>query len=218
MAESWVPVLGASAYGLALATRAPRALMPPSRSKPAASSPTTFVALLRGINVGGKNSLPMKALAELWAELGATDVRTYIQSGNVVYRLDPRRADDFSRRASVAIEQRFGFAVPLVVRDAKAWARVAASHPFAAEADPKSLHVVFLAERPKKGLTQALDSSRSPPDQFQVSGGEIYLCCPNGIARTKLTNAYFDRVLQTTSTVRNWATVLRLQQLSAEAP
>ena len=87
----------------------------------------------------------------------------------------------------------------------------------AAGAETDKLHVVFLADLPDGAHVEALDPNRSPSDEFAVLGREIYLHCPNGLARTKLTNNYFDSRLSTTSTMRNWRTVLKLLELSAAA-
>ena len=106
------------------------------------------------------------------------------------------------------IEGRFGYRVPVLVRTAEELRDVAGDNPFlGAGADPSSLHVAFLADFPEDGKIARLDPDRSPPDAFKVRGREIFLCCPNGMARTKLTNDYFDSRLATTSTVRNWRTV-----------
>jgi uncharacterized protein (DUF1697 family) len=141
-------------------------------SVPRTSKADKHVALLRGVNVGGKNKLPMKELAELFEVAGCSDVATYIQSGNVI------------------------FCAKTVLR---------------AGAEPGMLHVVFLADEPTRAAIGALDPKRSPGDEFVVRGREIYLRCPNGMGRSKLTNAYFDSKLSTTSTLRNWRTVLELR-------
>jgi uncharacterized protein (DUF1697 family) len=173
------------------------------------------VALLRGINVGGKNTLPMCDLAAMFVEGGCTDVRTYIQSGNVVFAATPgvveRLADDISRR----IAKSFGYRVPVVVRTADELRQVVRGNPFLkSDADARSLHVAFLADLPDPGRIAALDPKRSPGDSFSMRGREIYLCLPNGVAGTKLSNAYFDSALATTSTLRNWRTVLKLLEMT----
>jgi uncharacterized protein (DUF1697 family) len=174
----------------------------------------TWVALLRGINVGGKNKLPMAALAALFAEAGAGEVRTYIQSGNVVYRAAAGEA--IAATVGERIAARHRLTVPIVVRAGAELAEVARNHPFAARAvDDKALHVLFLAARPPAQKIAALDPQRSPDDEFAVVGREIYLWLPNGMARTRLTNDYFDRALATTSTARNWRTVRTLAALAA---
>lgn len=176
-------------------------------------SPAVHVALLRGINVGGKQKVPMPELAALFAEAGCRDVRTYIQSGNVVFRTcEP---GGLAGHLAARIAQRFGFAVPVVLRSHAELVAITAGNPFlAAGADPDTLHVVFLADRPDPGRVAGLDPGRSPPDALIAGDREIFLRCPEGFARTKFTNSYFDRQLTTTSTVRNWRTVLKLVELA----
>jgi uncharacterized protein (DUF1697 family) len=173
------------------------------------------IALLRGINVGGKNLVPMKELAALFAAAGCSEVATYIQSGNVIFRAPAKLAPKLPAQLTKAIEARFGCRVPVVVRTAGELRRVAEENPFLRErADPDALHVAFLADEPAAARVAALDPKRSPTDRYLVRGREIYLHCPDGLARTKLTNQYFDSQLATTSTVRNWRTVLKLLELS----
>jgi uncharacterized protein (DUF1697 family) len=183
----------------------------------ASSSSGTFVALLRGINVGGKNMLPMRDLVALFERAGCAEVRHYIQSGNIVFRADGRLAARISQVVAAGIERGFRMRVPVVVRTGRELAAVARGNPFLADGgDPAACHVLFLADAPTKKQAAALDPGRSPPDAFVVKGREVYLSCPNGVARTKLTNAYFDSVLGTTSTGRNWRTVLKLTEMSAD--
>jgi uncharacterized protein (DUF1697 family) len=171
------------------------------------------VAFLRGINVGGRHLVPMQALrACLTDELHLVGVRTYIQSGNVVFDSD-QVPEALSPAIAAALEARFGFAVPVVVRSAEWLARVVADNPFLAEgADPKALHVGLLSSAP---ASMALDPERSPPDRFAVAGQQVYLHCPNGLARTKLTVAWFERGLGVeTVTVRNWRTLGKVLDLA----
>ena len=168
------------------------------------------VALLRGINVGGKNRLPMKELAAMFVEAGCEDVRTYIQSGNVVFRVGPAVGEDISSVISASILSSFGYRIPVVTRTARAFQEIVRANPFLeAGAEADKLHVMFLAELPDSANVEALDTDRSPGDEFAVQGSEIYLHCPNGVARSKLTNSYFDSRLSTTSTTRNWRTTLK---------
>ncbi len=169
---------------------------------------TSFVALLRGINVGGKRMLPMKDLAALFTKAGAANVRTYIQSGNVLF--DAKAAPAVIASVRSAIEKQFGFEVPMVVRSAQALQAVVASSPFD---DVEHVHVVFLGDSPTAAQVKALDPNRSPGDRFVVRGSDVFLHLPNGVARTKLSNAWFDSQLKTVSTVRNWKTVLALARL-----
>jgi uncharacterized protein (DUF1697 family) len=162
------------------------------------------IALLRGINVGGKNKVAMKDLAAACEAAGATAVRTYIQSGNVVFD----GAAAVAWRAQAEIAKRFG--VPAVLRTSAELAKVIDAAPFPVE----HLHVGFLDSAPR---AVALDPARSPGDAFAIHGREIYLHLPNGMARTKLTNAWFDRQLAAVSTFRNWRTVLALAALTRAA-
>jgi uncharacterized protein (DUF1697 family) len=170
----------------------------------------TYVALLRGINVGGKNALPMQELARMFCEAGCDDVQTYIQSGNVIFRCGPAAAK-LPGRISSQIETNFGYRVPVIMRTAEQMAAVIKNNPFVpAGIDHKWLHVYFLANQPGARAVASLDPARSAPDTFRVRGSEIYLHLPNGMGRSKLTNAYFDSKLATTSTARNWSTILKL--------
>lgn len=175
----------------------------------------TYVALLRGVNVGGANKLPMQELRAALVESGFSNVATYIQSGNVVLEADSQKPEAVAAAVSAVIEQQFGFEVPATVRSAEQLGAVIRNNPFLARGcEPKALHVAFLAQRPDPAAMQTLAPDRSPGDEFVVEGEEIYLHCPNGLARTKLTNAWFDSKLRTMSTVRNWNTVLRLFEMA----
>jgi len=172
------------------------------------------VALLRGINVGGKNALPMKDLAEVFSAAGCEAVETYIQSGNVVFEARAAVAAKVAARVTAAILARWKYRVPLVTRSARELRAVADRNPFlAAGARPEMQHVAFLAGVPEADAVAALDVRRSPPDKIAVRGREIYLCLPNGVSGSRFTNAYLDSTLGTTSTLRNWRTVLRLLEM-----
>lgn len=173
------------------------------------------IALLRGINLGGTNRLPMKDLIAMFRDLGCKDVRTYIQSGNVVFRAETALARRLPALITEAVSGSFGLKVPVVTRTAAELEGVANNNPFLEDgADTNALHVMFLLDRPPQSKVAALDPDHSPPDEFVVRGREIYLRCPNGVARSKLTNQYFDSKLETTSTARNWRTVLKLLELA----
>jgi uncharacterized protein (DUF1697 family) len=174
-----------------------------------------YVAFLRGINVGGKNMLPMKDLAAMFVAAGCEDVRTFIQSGNVVWTARPPIARKVPAAIEAAITRRFGYRIPVVMRTAAALSEVAHGNPFLkAGADPDTLHVGFLSLVPGAEQVAGLDPRRSPPDEFVVRGPDIYLRFPNGVGKTKFTNAYLDAKLRCTSTVRNWRTVLALVALT----
>lgn len=173
------------------------------------------VALLRGVNVGGANRLPMRDLAEIFRDAGCADVRTYIQSGNVVFAASGSLARRVPGLVSEAVRRRFGVDTPLLIRTAAELAAVVRRNPFLKSgADPATLHVVFLRDRPGPAGVARLDPGVSPPDEFRVLGCEVYLRCPDGIGRSKLTMPYFESRLKTTGTTRNWRTVLTLLEMA----
>jgi uncharacterized protein (DUF1697 family) len=174
----------------------------------------TYLALLRGINVGGKNKVSMKDLTGMFVEAGCENVRTYIQSGNVVFRASPGVSARLPDLITTQIAKCFGYRTPVMLRTAEQLGDVISSNPFLkAGADEATLHVLFLADLPSPLSVDNLDPDRSPPDTFVVRGQEVYLQLPDGVARTKLTNGYFDSKLATTSTGRNWRTVTKLLEL-----
>jgi uncharacterized protein (DUF1697 family) len=175
----------------------------------------SYVALLRGINVGGKNKLPMKDLTAMFVEAGCRGVRTYIQSGNVIFEAAAGAAARLPGVIEKRIAGQFGYRTPVILRTANELREVVAGNPFLkAGAGPEMLHVMFLADRPAAGAITALDPQRSPPDEFIVQGREVYLRLLLGGGKSKLTNAYFDAKLSTVSTVRNWRTVTTLLEMA----
>jgi uncharacterized protein (DUF1697 family) len=170
----------------------------------------TQIALLRGVNVGGKNRLKMAELRQALGAAGFTGVRSYIQSGNLLF--DPREdAED----AVAAVLQSFGLDVPLIVRSA-AWLRAAREAvPFPTDGvDPRFVSIGACLARPSAAAVAAMDPERGGHDRWAVEGDVVYLSTPKGMARTKLTSAWLDRSLQTVVTVRNLRTVDKLLALA----
>lgn len=177
----------------------------------------TQVALLRGINVGGKNKLPMRDLTGMFVEAGCENVRTFIQSGNVIFTAGSSALPRLEAVIASTISERFGYTTPVILRTAAELRAVVSNNPFLrAGAAEDILHVMFLTDSPSPAKVTALDPNRSSPDAFLVRGREIYLQLPNGVARTKLGNAWFDSKLNTTSTQRNWRTVTKLLEMMEE--
>jgi uncharacterized protein (DUF1697 family) len=170
--------------------------------------PDSQLALLRGINVRGKNKLPMRDLAGIFETAGCKNVRTFIQSGNVIFTASASVWKRLAGAVASGIEEQFGYRVPVILRTAQQLGDVVSNNPFPREED--TLHVMFLADRPSPAKIAALDPNRSSPDAFIVRGQEIYLQLPNRVAASKLTNAWFDSKLGTVSTLRNWRTVTKL--------
>jgi len=175
---------------------------------------STNVALLRGINLGGKNPLPMADLAQMFVDAGCADVQTYIQSGNVIFKASQSKLEKLPGLITKSIAENFGFKIPVMLRTAEQLGETIENNPFLkAGAAEEMLHVYFLAGVPDARNAAGLDPARSLPDAFFVRGRDIYVQLPNGMGRTKLSNAYFDSKLATISTARNWRTVLKLFEL-----
>jgi uncharacterized protein (DUF1697 family) len=160
----------------------------------------------------------MKDLKRIFEDAGCADVRTYIQSGNVVYRAGAALARRLPALVEAAIAEAFGYDAPVVTRTAAEMAAIVRANPWAdeAEANPKAVHVGFLREKPAARAVAALDPDRSPPDTFLVRGREIYFHVPNGLGKSKLTNPWFDSRLGTISTMRNWRTVTTLEEMARD--
>ena len=161
----------------------------------------------------------MKELAAIFLQAGCANVRTYIQSGNVVFKADAKSAQKISDVISKEIKKAHKLDVPVVVRSAKELLKISKANPFFKKGGTvDTVHVAFLVHTPQKTAIQSLDAKRSPGDAFEVAGSEVYLHCPNGFGSTKLTNQYFDSKLATTSTIRNWKTVLKLVEMTQATP
>lgn len=174
------------------------------------------VALLRGINVGGKHRLPMATLREQFIAAGAEQVETYIQSGNVVFGAPAKQAAALARAVSDALAEQLGFEVPIIVRSHTAFTKLAAAHPFADQGvEPKLMMVALLDRKPSAAKLRALDPNRSPGDLLEVRGQEVYLAFPNGVARSKLDAKWLDRSLDVVGTWRNWLTIQQLASMLA---
>lgn len=177
---------------------------------PAAGPAPTLVALLRGINVGGHNKVPMAELRELAATLGFGEVRTHLQSGNVIFTstTDP---DQAAAQIEQALAQRLGLNIRVLVRTRDEIAAVVAANPLGFVAtDPARHFVGFLSAVPDPDRLAGLHPGDHEPDQFRIIGREIYLWCPAGARETRLTNAFLEKRLAVTATARNWNTVTRL--------
>jgi uncharacterized protein (DUF1697 family) len=179
----------------------------------------TYISLLRGINVSGQKTIPMEELRAAYGAAGFQDVRTYVQSGNVVFSADDKKADSVRATIQSAIKRTFGFEVPVVVRTLAELRKVIATVPLtkAQLADAARAHVTFLDSKPTpQSLKSLLHLPSKPPDLFIIKGREIYLHTPNGYGRTLLNNTFFEKRLKVNATTRNWRTVLELQKLGAE--
>lgn len=175
----------------------------------------SYVALLRGINVGGRNKVRMEDLQRLVRAAGHTDVSTYIQSGNVVFTGARRATSAVEADLEGRLEKLAGCAVSVMVRTGREMASVLDANPFAGDdVDPTKVHVLFLKE-PPSAQAPALDARAFEPERCAVRGREVFLYYPNGLGRATLTTALLERRLGTAGTARNWNTVTTLAAMAA---
>ncbi len=175
--------------------------------------------MLRSINVGGRNRLPMADLRAIVGSLGFDDVATYLQSGNVVFSTTGA-ARAAAKAIEAAINASAGLEVPVVARRARDLAAVLGSNPYREfEAEPTTVHVTFLDTEPDADGLLALERRADDfgGDRFEAIGTEVFLYCPKGYGETKLTNAFLERQLGTTATTRNWRTVTALAEMVGAA-
>ncbi|MGW2645210.1 DUF1697 domain-containing protein [Streptomyces sp. NPDC001393] len=179
---------------------------------------TTYAALLRGINVGGSRKLPMADLRTLLSGLGHTGVRTHLQSGQAVFTTAHGDEESLAAELSRAVEERFGFAVDVIVRDHAYLAAVAEACPFpAAELQPKQLHVTYFSAPAAPDRYAGIDAAAYLPEEFRLGDRCLYLYAPEGLGRSKLAEALSRPRLTKglIATSRNWNTVLKLVELTA---
>jgi uncharacterized protein (DUF1697 family) len=176
----------------------------------------TYIALFRGINVGGNNSLPMKELVVLLENIGAKNVRTYIQSGNAVFQSAEKNFSQLSKQLVAEIKKRHGFEPHVLLLRFQALNTAIAKNPFPeAEADPSSLHLGFLSSTPKNPDLEKLNRLKKASERFHLSDNVFYLHAPEGVGRSRLA-ASTEKSLGVPMTDRNWKTVCKIKELAGE--
>ena len=176
-----------------------------------------WIALLRGINVGGKNVLPMKELVRDLESLSLTAVKTYIQSGNVVFDAPRAKPGLLASRIGDVIHKRHGFAPDVLVLSQDQLQTIIAENPFPeAETEPKSLHVLFPKSTPRAPDLEAMAQARAGSERFRLTDRAFYLHAPDGIGRSKLAHSV-EKHLGVPATGRNWRTVLKLSGLAGDS-
>jgi uncharacterized protein (DUF1697 family) len=171
----------------------------------------SYIALLRGINVGGHNKLPMAGLRETCAELGWTEVRTYIQSGNVVFAATGKAAA-LEEALEKAIAARFGFAPAVIVRSSARLNSLAAANPFPKESarEPHWVLVGFAKQHMKDGAAETIAVKGQAGERVEEAGGALWFHYPAGVGTSKLTPSLIDRAAGSPVTARNWRTMTKL--------
>jgi uncharacterized protein (DUF1697 family) len=182
------------------------------RSKGRAGQPVAL--LLRGINVGGRHRVPMAELRALVEEHGYTDVRTHLQSGNLLLDADSEPADEVALHVSAALARQFGFEIPVIARTAAELADVVTADPLGTIAsDPARYVVTFLQVPPDPHDVRKLRREDFAPEQFTVRGREVYQWCPDGQQDSRLVKALGKAGVTSAGTARNWRTVMRLAEM-----
>jgi len=169
--------------------------------------------MLRGINVGGQKKIRMADLGSLYESLGFENVQSYVQSGNVVFDSDEQDVAKLRESIEAQIESNFGFQVPVLIRSAEDFRRVIQNHPFK---DEETIRVLFtfLYEEPEQSRLEELSSYEDKVDQFAIGEQEIFLFCPGGYGKTKLSNTFFEKKLGVIATTRNWKSVNAMYELA----
>lgn len=179
---------------------------------------TTYISILRGINVSGQKSIRMKSLKELYEKLGFEEVKTYVQSGNIVFRSSELNAERLEEKISRQIIKEFGFEVPVMVMSMEQLKKIISNNPLSKDPrkEPAYLHVTFLASAPPEVRMNMIENKKSEGEAIEVSGKAVYLYCPNGYGKTKLSNNFLESILQVTATTRNWKTTQQLYKIAEE--
>ena len=177
-----------------------------------------YIAMLRGINIGPHKRMKMDKLRASCEALEFEQVKTYVQSGNVVFKATKQSSASLGKKLKDRIVRDFGFSAPVITRTADEIEMVIQDNPLLKEKsiDVAKLHVTFLSELPVVAALKKLDSLPQQPDRFCCLRREIYLYCPNGYGQTKLTNNLFEKQLAVGATTRNWKTVNNLYEMTQD--
>ncbi len=172
-----------------------------------------LISMLRGVNVTGHNKIKMDALRDLYASLKFDDPRTYVQSGNVIFRTKEKNAAPLAERIQNAIERKFGIRTPVILRTPEEFRKTIAANPFARrrDLDPAKLLVTFFAGDPSAAARARLLALKPDPEELHLIGRELYIYFPTGAGQSKLQWSSLEKKLETpTGTARNWNSVTKM--------
>ncbi len=174
-----------------------------------------YISLIRGINVGGK-SLKMELLRSIYESLKLEDVKTYIQSGNVLFNSNTKNIEKIKNEIVKSIEKQSGLSVSVIIRKNKEIKNIIENNPFikSGNNETERMYVTFLESVPDKNKMKGLIPSKKTKDEFKIIGKEIYLYCPEGYGKTVLSNDFFEKKLKLKATSRNWRTLNKLYEMS----
>jgi len=176
----------------------------------------TYIAILRGINVGGKRLIKMDALKAMCSRMGFQNIQTYIQSGNLIFQYQKQDPIQLSKKIEQEIAEHFLFDVPVIVLELEELDLLIDNNPFGADTIKNTdfFHVTFLSDVPDVDLINVMTEVGYQDDEFYHVHKAIYLYCPNGYSNSKLTNGFIEKKLKVTATTRNWKTTKELQRIA----
>jgi uncharacterized protein (DUF1697 family) len=181
-----------------------------------------LISMLRGVNLGSHNRIKMDALRALYESLQCADPRTYVQSGNVIFRTrlptNEKNSASLSKKIQNAIEREFGFRPEVILRTTDELRKAIAASPFACRPDlqPSKILVTFLTAEPGSEARATLLALKSHPEELHLKGRELYIYFPNGAGRSKLPWSSFAKLLKTSGTARNWNSVIQMLAIAEE--
>ena len=177
---------------------------------------TNYISILRGINVSGQKSIKMADLKTLYENLGFSNVKTYVQSGNVVFQSKAEKTELLEQKIHEQIKNKYGFEVPVIVMTVDKLKTIIDSNPL--KDDPakeeKFLHVTFLGSKPENYDEEAIFSKKAGQEEIVITDEAVYLYCPHGYGTSKLNNNFLENKLKVTATTRNWKTTNELLKLA----
>ncbi|MCO5253815.1 MAG: DUF1697 domain-containing protein [Bacteroidetes bacterium] len=177
---------------------------------------TTYISILRGINVSGQKLIKMEALRKSYENLGFRCVTTYVQSGNDVFSGDKAKLDELAQTITRQIKKDFGFDVPVIVLTIDKLKQIIDNNPFLNDKDKTFLHVTFLSSKPQMIDLKTIEEKKLSGEAISFTDNAVYLYCPNGYGKSKLSNNFLETKLKVGATTRNWKTTNELLKIAQE--
>ncbi len=172
----------------------------------------TYISILRGINVSGQRMIKMDALQKMYTDLNFKNIQTYIQSGNVIFQYSKLVGEDLAIKISNQIQKYFGFEVPVIILETEELKEIIHNNPFINNItkNPLNWHITFLSSKPEQIDIKIINQKKADGEEFILTEKAVYLYCPNGYGKCKLTNTFLENKLKVGATTRNWKTVNEL--------